>query len=94
MVVLAFGEKVIRVTLAYRPQAGRALKEKHRFYKLAGKYQLQKHSELVFELGDFNGHVAEKIEGFEGVHKGNEIALIKMFISSKLFVLHWSRRIV
>ena len=26
---------------------------------------------MVFELEDFNGHVGEEIEGFEGVHGGN-----------------------
>ena len=28
---------------------------------------------MVFGLGDFNGHVHEEIEGFEGVHGGNGI---------------------
>ena len=26
---------------------------------------------MVFGLGDFNGHIGEEIEGFEGVHGGN-----------------------
>ena len=46
----------------------------HRFYnELAGEYELQNPSEVVFGLGDFNGHVGEKIEGFEGVQGGNGI---------------------
>ena len=60
------------VILAYRPQAGKPLEKKHRFYdELAGKYELQNPSEVVFGLGDLNGHVGEEIEGFEGVHGGN-----------------------
>ena len=37
------------------------------------KYELQNPSKVVFGLGDFNGHVDEEIEGFEGVHGGNGI---------------------
>ena len=29
--------------------------------------------ELVLGMGDFNGHVGKRIEGYEGVHGGNEI---------------------
>ena len=32
VVVLAFGEQVVRVISAYGPQAGRPLEEKHRFF--------------------------------------------------------------
>ena len=46
----------------------------NRFYdELAGEYELQNPSEVVFGLGDFNGRVGEEIEGFEGVHGGNGI---------------------
>ena len=40
---------------------------------MAGEYELQNPSEVVFGLGDFNGHVGEEIEGFEGVLGGNGI---------------------
>ena len=74
VVMLGFGEQVIRVISAYGPQAGRPLKKKHRFYdELADEYELQNPSKVVFGLGDFNGHAGEEIEGFEGVHGGNEI---------------------
>ena len=74
VVVLAFGKQVIRVISAYGPQAGRPLEEKHRFYdELAGECELQIPSEVAFGLGDFNGHVGEEIEGFEGAHGGNGI---------------------
>ena len=74
MVVLPFGEQVIRVMSAYGPQAGRPLEEKRRFYdKLAGEYELQNPSEVVFGLGDFYEHAGEKLDGFEDVHGGNGI---------------------
>ena len=72
VVVLAFRKQVIRVISAYGPQAGRPLEEKHRFFdELAGEYELQNPSEMVFGLGDFNGHIGEEIEGFEGFYGGN-----------------------
>ena len=74
MVVLAFGKQVIRVISTYGPQAGTPLEEKHRFYDdLASEYELHNPSEVVFGLGDFNGHVGEEIEGFEGIYGGNGI---------------------
>ena len=73
---LAFGKQVIRVISAYGPQAGTPLEEKHRFHdELAGEYELQNPSEVVFGLGDFQGLVGEEIEGFEGVHEGNGIGM-------------------
>jgi len=32
VMVMAFGEEVVRVVGAYGPQSGRTIKEKHRFY--------------------------------------------------------------
>jgi len=72
--VMTFGAKVIRVISAYRPQAGRSLDEKNLFYdNLGSEYELQGTNEMVFGLGDFNGHVGKQIEGCEGVHGGNGI---------------------
>ena len=72
--MLAFGKQVIRVISAYGSQAGRPHEEKHRFYdELQGEHKLQNPSEVVFGPRDFNGHVGEEIEGFEGVHVGNGI---------------------
>ena len=74
--VLAFGKQVIRVISAFGPKAGTPLEEKHRFHdELAGEYELQNTSEVVFALGDFQGLVGEEIEGFEGVHGGNETGM-------------------
>ena len=70
--VLAFGEKVIRVISVYGTQAGRSLEEKHQFYDdLAGEYEMQGCNEMVFGLGDFNGHVNREVEGYDGIHGGN-----------------------
>ena len=74
VVVLGFGEQVIRVILAFGPPAGRPIEEKLRFYdELAGECKLQNPGKVVFRLEDFNGHVGKEIEGFEGVHGGNGI---------------------
>ena len=74
VVEVAFEKQVARVILAYGPHAGRLLEEKHSFYdELAGEYEQQNPSEMVFGLRDFNGHFGEEIEGFEGVHGGNGI---------------------
>ena len=61
---------MIRVISPYGPQARRPLEEKHRFYdELTGKYELQNPSEVVFGLGNFNGH--EGFEGKNGIGKRN-----------------------
>ena len=83
VVVLAFGEQVIRVILAYGPQAGRPIEEKFRFYdELVGKCKSQNPGEQVFRQGDFNGHVGEEIKGFEGVHGGNGIG--KRYVEGRM----------
>ena len=33
----------------------------------------KKYKRIDFEIGDFNGHVGKKVDGFEGVHGGNGI---------------------
>ena len=49
VVVLAFGKQMMQVISPYGPQARRPLEEKHRFYEeLAGEYELQNPSEVVF----------------------------------------------
>ena len=69
--VLAFEEEVIRVMCAYAPQVVRSDCEKDQFYNdMASEGDLQNPSEVVFGLGDFNGHVGRRIGGFESVHNG------------------------
>ena len=46
-----------------------------------GSYTL---CELVLGMGDFNGHVGKRIEGYEGVHGGNGIGEIKINMEGKM----------
>ena len=47
---------------------------KNSFYDdIADEWDLGTSSEIIFSLGDFNGHVGKSIDGFEGVHGGNGI---------------------
>ena len=71
-VVLAFEEEVVRIICVYGPQSGRTSAEKERFYdELRSEWDLHSMGELVLGMGDFNGHVGKRIEGYEGVHGGN-----------------------
>ena len=73
--VLDFEEEVIRVICAYAPQVGRSECEKDQFYNdIASEWDLQNPSEVVLGLGDFNGHVGKRIDCFENVHGGMELA--------------------
>lgn len=70
-VVMAFEEEVVRIICVYGPQSGRTSAEKERFYdELASEWDRKNVGELVLGLGDFNGHVGKRIEGYEGVHGG------------------------
>ena len=40
---------------------------------LRSEWDLHSMGELVLDMGDFNGHVDKRIEGYEGVHGGNGI---------------------
>ena len=68
---LVLGESVLTFVLVYAPQVGRPNEEKTMFYD-----ELQKciskvpSSEIFIPLGDWNGHVGEKADGFEDVHGG------------------------
>ena len=58
----------------YYLQSGRTGAEKERFHDdLRSERDLHNMGELVLGMGDFNGHVGKQIEGYEGVHGGNEI---------------------
>ena len=67
------GKRVIKLVSVYAPQVGRPMDEKEGFYLALGK-TLQnagdRNGEMVAVCGDFNGHVGEEIEGYEGVHGG------------------------
>ena len=66
--VLVFEKGVI---CAYAPQLERSECEKDQFYNgMAREWDLQNLKEVVLDMGDFNGHVGRRIDGFEGVHGG------------------------
>jgi len=71
MVKIALGKVVLNIVSVYAPQVGRPLVEKEDFYnKLDGVLSGIREDERVVLCGDFNGHVGEQVEGFEGVHGG------------------------
>ena len=73
-VVMALEEEVVRIICVYGLQSGRTGAEKERFYDdLRSEWDLHNMGELVLGMGDFNGHVGKRIEGYEGVHGGNGI---------------------
>ena len=53
-------------------QSGGTGAKKERFYDdLRNEWDLHSMGELVLGMGDFNGHVGKRIEGYEGVHGGS-----------------------
>ena len=73
-IVLILGKELVRILCAYAPQSGRPDSEKVCFYdEMASEWDLGSSGEIIFSLGDFNGHVGKFVEGFEGVHGGNGI---------------------
>ena len=69
--VLVFEEEVIRVIYAYAPHVGRSEGKKDQFYNdMASEWNLQSPGEVILGLGDFNGYVGRRIDGFQGVHGG------------------------
>jgi len=71
MVRIMIGKTVVNIVSVYAPQKGRTKKEKEDFYAKLGKVLLGVGSEeKLFICGDMNGHVGQKIDGFEGVHGG------------------------
>ena len=73
-VVMALEEEVVRIICVYDRQSGRTGADKERFYDdLRSEWDLHNMGDLVLGMGDFNGHVGKRIEGYEGVHGGNGI---------------------
>ena len=73
-VVMTLEEEVVRVICVYGLQSGRTGAEKEHFYDdLRSEWDLYSMGELVLGMGDFNGNVGKRYEGYEGVHEGNGI---------------------
>ena len=70
-IVITAGKDLVRIVCAYGPQSGRPDSEKVQFFdEMAREWDVGRSSEIIFSLGDFNGHVGRFVEGFEGVHGG------------------------
>ena len=41
------------------------------YYKLTNEWNVKSNAEMVLGLGDLNGHAGKRIDGFEGIHRGN-----------------------
>jgi hypothetical protein len=64
---------VLNLVSVYAPQVGRPMVEKENFYMVLGKTLTDlggRNGEIAVICGDFNGHVGERIEGYEGIHGG------------------------
>ena len=67
---------------------------------LRSEWDLHSVDELVLGMGDFNGHVGKRIEGYEGVHGGNGIGesnvegkMLEFCDKKELFVANsWFRK--
>ena len=76
----------------YAPQVGRTRAEKEEFYeKLLEVVSAINDKESLFLCGDLNGHIGQRVEGFEGVHGGfgsrnSEGEMILEFAESLKFV--------
>ena len=64
---------MLNVLSVYTPQVGRTLDEKMDFYAALDKVltECRECDERLMVCGDFNGHVGESIDGFEGVLGGS-----------------------
>ena len=61
--------KNINIFSIYAPQTGRSQEEKDKFYdKLLGNLTAVPDNEFLLVCGDFNGHVGQDSNGFDGVH--------------------------
>ena len=73
-IVLILDREVMQIICVYGPQTRRPDTEKFRFYNEgASEWELGSSCEIIISLGDFNGHMGKCAEGFEGVHRGNDI---------------------
>ena len=68
--VPVFEEEVIKGIGAYASQVGTFDCEVQFYNEMASEWDLQNPVEMIFGLGDFNGHIGRRINGFESVHGG------------------------
>src|SRR6059036_3977231 len=68
---VSIGTNIQNVIPGYAPQVGRSIEEKEEFLLSLSKMVDEiGQEEFVMIGGDMNGHVGEKVDGYEGVHGG------------------------
>ena len=71
LIKLILGKQIYTFISVYAPQVGRSQKEKVRFYdQLLSVVSGIPATEVLFCLGDWNGHVGKEAQGHEDVHGG------------------------
>ena len=71
MFKLLVGETIITVLSVYAPQSGLDQSTKDAFYDgLQSVMSKVKDKEFLIPCGDWNGHIGQMAEGYEGVHGG------------------------
>ncbi|ESO05777.1 hypothetical protein HELRODRAFT_77287, partial [Helobdella robusta] len=71
LIKLRMGKQVLTVFSAYAPQTGESEDTKNEFWNtLSDAVRKTPSSEIPLILGDLNGHVGNKANGFHGVHGG------------------------
>ena len=68
---MAVGRRLVTVVSTYAPQVGRAEEEKDSFWdELFEHVSAVPTQNILIVGGDLNGHVGDKVDGYEGVHGG------------------------
>ena len=71
LIRVAIGTNILNIISGYVPQMGRPTEEKEEFLISLSKIVDEiGQEEFVVIGGDMNGHVGEKVAGYEGVHGG------------------------
>jgi hypothetical protein len=68
---LVVGRTILNVICVYAPQVGRIREEKEFWVSFSMSVAAIRTNERLIICGDTNGHVGERIDGFERVHCGN-----------------------
>jgi len=69
---LILGETIVSFVSIYAPQTGLLETDKDKFYDELLTYVAGiSASEITFVCGDFNGHIGNSTDGYDGIHGGN-----------------------
>src|SRR6059036_1810246 len=71
LIRISKGTNILNFISGYAPLVGRSIEEKEEFLLSLSKMVDEiGQEEFVVIGGDMNGHVGEKVDGYEGVHEG------------------------